>query len=798
MIQLRMLRPISDGKLNDEFAKLTAPSHTELLKNLQSYIEKIPEGERYNIFYTLGHVDPSEGEQKRTWSSQESLPFDIDDVDASQIPQLLQVFFEVTGLDKNKTAVVSSGHGLQILVALATPIVSREYFKANRKSYKAILDNLSSAMSAKGLKGKPDPAVFAPNFLFRLPGTINRKAHKGLADCNATLLQGHLEPQEFMLSVAGLTDSDQITEKQMSYMAVDTPSVEAGCNFLKWAKEKPAEVNEPQWYASLSILGRLDNGRQKALDYSKGHPQYSAEGTLAKLDQALATSGPRTCENINALWSGCEGCPNFRKVSSPITIKSKDFIATSATGFHLLNAKGGLSPQHEDLRRFFDRELGYFVHPDSGGIYVHNEKLYEHWSKLQLKAYAGEMFKPDVMDHVAVEFVARVQRTKHERLNADSTEGLINFSNGILEIKSGKLIPHHRDYHFLYVLPFDYDPNAKCKEFDALMDRVSCSDLDITQQLLEFTGYSICDQSYRWQKALLLKGSGANGKSTFLRIVEKIAGEKNVSCLSLTDLQNEVSRSMLEGRLLNISDEMPSYKMANSELFKKLMGGKITIRTFYEMGTEMECRTKFMFGCNEIPSTWDNSEGLYRRFMIVPFDAKFDKSNTDHALMQKIDTELPGIFNRVYSAYRAALARGYLHEASRSIAELKSYQRDNDFMGTWIDETLKVEAIDATSFVATTELLNKYNAEHKTEMLGSQPFTKALKRKIPHYEERRSKKWINKSYIHVLTGISFRRGIDAEEEPKVNGAVHANGNGHAKVEEVSRVVKVEPGAEDFL
>ena len=50
---------------------------------------------------------------------------------------------------------------------------------------------------------------------------------------------------------------------------------------------------------------------------------------------------------------------------------------------------------------------------------------------------------------------------------------------------------------------------------------------------------------------------------------------------------------------------------------------------------------------NHYPTTSDNSHGLRRRAMVVPFDRQFGPGEADKELFPKIwDTELPGVLNR--------------------------------------------------------------------------------------------------------------------------------------------------------
>src|SRR5690606_36495669 len=106
------------------------------------------------------------------------------------------------------------------------------------------------------------------------------------------------EPQE-----KGITSQDI-----RQFPRPDTDYLLEECQFIKWNFEKAHEVTEPEWYAAMSIVGILLNGRELVHKMSKGHPDYDYHQTDTKLAQALEASGPRTCANIDTLSSKCRGC----------------------------------------------------------------------------------------------------------------------------------------------------------------------------------------------------------------------------------------------------------------------------------------------------------------------------------------------------------------------------------------------------------------------------------------------------------------------------------------------------------
>jgi putative DNA primase/helicase len=278
---------------------------------------------------------------------------------------------------------------------------------------------------------------------------------------------------------------------------------------------------------------------------------------------------------------------------------------------------------------------------------------------------------------------------------------------------------------------------------------------------LEFIGYTVCDQNYWLQKGLLLVGEGSNGKSTFLKIVEALAGRENTSFLSIGDLHQETTRSGLEGKLVNISDELPNYSLKNTEMFKKLMGGSATARKLYQDAGDMDNTAKFIFSCNELPMTTDVSHGMFRRLAIVPFAATFKMGdNADVFILDRMRAELPGIFNRVYRHYQKLKKRGNLIESVRSNEELARYQEGVDRVGTWIKENLRWNGKwdDTVGFVKINDVFENYHSDCKRseeKPVSKDHFTRHLHRQLDHFNERYVRRADGDDRPYVLRGVWF-------------------------------------------
>jgi putative DNA primase/helicase len=102
----------------------------------------------------------------------------------------------------------------------------------------------------------------------------------------------------------------------------------------------------------------------------------------------------------------------------------------------------------------------------------------------------------------------------------ESDKVLINLQNGTLEI-DGNGQHELRDFDsadFLkYQLPFDYNPQASAPMFQKFLDKV-LPDKSAQNVLAEYCGY-VFVKNLKLEKAMILYGQGANGKSVFFDVI---------------------------------------------------------------------------------------------------------------------------------------------------------------------------------------------------------------------------------------------------------------------------------------
>lgn len=741
---------------------------------LNALLATIPESEHHNLYFTVADVfnERTAGEKGRRLREQWALPFDIDNLHipegsdgAAEAERAARAALDCLGIPYKQTGVVFSGNGVQFFIRLDVPILSDDYFDSARAHYAAVCRKIQATLIEQHIQGTVDTSVFSAARLMRLPNTMNVKPNK--PSRKAIILNGTLVPQGFdLFKVSGIEAGPSTSyiadEALKNYPKPDTKAVCSGCKFLQHCEQNQEKVTEPQWYAANSIWGRLENGRELVHRCSEKHPAYSHYETEVKIDQALASAGPRTCKNIDTLWDGCKECEHYGLITSPIMIRGADFIASKDFGFRerKVSKTGSVIPgvvAYEDLIKEFSQTTDYKSFVEGDMIYVYNGKYWKHMEDAFIREWMVTKVTPAPSAAEMKEFITRAKSrntVRTDELHAAS-DGFMNFNNCVLELATLEMKPHNKDYGFFNVLPFNYDRLATSPRWDTFLNEVMEDDPERVTLLKEFGGYCISGDEYWAHKAMLIVGDGANGKSVYMETLAACVGKDNYSAVPMQNFANMQSRYMLVGKLFNYSEETSVKALNDSTILKTLAsGGEIEVKKLYAQPYTIHNKAKLILSANEMPLSNDRSTGLYRRLIIVEFEACFDGTKADPFLKAKLKEEMPGIVNSLLLAYRNARIRGAFIESAKVAAALTEYKEDTESSAyRFIREQLEIVR-DPNVYATCSEVYQRY--VQFAELEGEYPVTQnafgRLLRKFSSKSKSKAKLHdgkIQKIYPHV-------------------------------------------------
>ena len=256
--------------------------------------------------------------------------------------------------------------------------------------------------------------------------------------------------------------------------------------------------------------------------------------------------------------------------------------------------------------------------------------------------------------------------------------------NGTFNLESNTLELWAPEHEITHQLPFEWDDDAKCPLYDDLVEQTFNGDYEAIQLWDEYAAYTLVpDMSFH--KMVFLVGPGGSGKTTLSNVLHSIHDPSAVSSTPVTALHDERMRSMLVGKLLNISSEQSRLNPVADDYLKKITGGDLVdVRFLYKDSVSMRLTVRFLELANDLPTIKDVSDAIRRRLFILTCPNKV--KNPDRHLSRKLLAERPGILKRWTKAFRDLYKRGEFLEPESSREEVDIFLRESDPVITWFDE----------------------------------------------------------------------------------------------------------------
>jgi putative DNA primase/helicase len=383
---------------------------------------------------------------------------------------------------------------------------------------------------------------------------------------------------------------------------------------------------------------------------------------------------------------------------------------------------------------------GWSLCSNHGRLYFYNGQYWEIIDKDDLNWFLGKAAKyigVDEYDAEHYEFKERLYKQFLSQANIprpekDSKTVLINLQNGTYEFSQEgcKLRAFDKGDFLTYQLPFAYSPEAKAPLFFEFLNKVQ-PQIENQNILAEFFAYIfISTGTLKLEKALLLYGEGANGKSVIFEIMNSLLGGTNISCFSLSSLvdANGYTRANLANKLLNYASEINGDM--ESDTFKLLASGEpVSARYIYGPPFTLRNYAKLAFNCNILPRAVEHTKAYFRRFLIIPFEVIIPEEEQDRELSKKIvaQGELSGVFNWVLEGLDRLLKQKHFTYSKSVEDALKTYQAETDSVQQFLEDGFWEKSEYPISAKHLSSEYHEYCQEHRYRASNHINFLKRLK-----------------------------------------------------------------------
>src|SRR5574341_139575 len=275
----------------------------------------------------------------------------------------------------------------------------------------------------------------------------------------------------------------------------------------------------------------------------------------------------------------------------------------------------------------------------------------------------------------------------------DLNPWLLGVPGGVLDLESGAMLEPNREQYITKqctVAPANGTPQ-RWLEF---LNRVTDDNEPLIQFLHRCAGYWLTGQT-REHSLTFLYGTGANGKSVFMRTLGGILGveaqQYAASCQMTVFVESRVERHSTElarlrgARLVMAEETAGGAKWVQAKIQWLTGEGSVTARFMRQDDFTFKPCFKLLFAGNHKPMLRSVDEAIKRRFHLVPFTVTIPESERDLQLFDKLREEWPQILGWMVDGCTEWQRMGLrVPDVIRDATN--TYLETEDALGQWLDE----------------------------------------------------------------------------------------------------------------
>lgn len=297
----------------------------------------------------------------------------------------------------------------------------------------------------------------------------------------------------------------------------------------------------------------------------------------------------------------------------------------------------------------------------------------------------------------AVELARSDLRLIVSSIALDSDPMLLGVRNGVLDLRTGALLPATPEHYITRQANVAFDPSARCPLWEEVINRIFAGDAELIAYLQRATGYMLTGDARERLFFFLYGEHTGTGKTTFSSTLLELWGDyavraKSEILMRATTIypgrpQPEILA--LRGARLVIATELSDEQRFDEEQLKDLVGGMdiITARTLHSAKMQAFIPTfKLLMYGNQKPRMRADDDAIWSRLHLIPFIHEVPRAERDKTLPEKLRREFPGILNWALAGLAAWQRAGILDAPKAVSAASEGYRNEQDTMGQFLEE----------------------------------------------------------------------------------------------------------------
>lgn len=357
----------------------------------------------------------------------------------------------------------------------------------------------------------------------------------------------------------------------------------------------------------------------------------------------------------------------------------------------------------------------------------------------------------------------------------DANPDVLNTPTGTVELRTGKLRAHTREDLISRSTNVPYQPGANASAWTAFLQQV-LPDPELRAYVQRAAGYILTGHTSE-QVFLVLLGSGANGKSVFVRTLSRVLGEYATAAAAETfmlsrrgggDTRSDLVR--LRGHRLVTTSETSDGLQFDERLLKEVTGGEqITARALYAPEVTFTPRLTLVVSCNGLPRFDGADYAMRRRLRVIPFSVQIPDEYQDPRLADKLGREAPSIL-----AWAIEGARAWYRDGLGTCDAVQAASADSadeqDPIGQFLEEACTRDPLATTTSADMAKAYGNWADQNRGPNLGARTLGAGLRRHgIEQYRTKNTRGWKGISTTPVTRGDASSRDFPTDTEPGTSG-----------------------------
>lgn len=283
------------------------------------------------------------------------------------------------------------------------------------------------------------------------------------------------------------------------------------------------------------------------------------------------------------------------------------------------------------------------------------------------------------------------------------------FWDGLVDIQTGSYVENTGEYFYTSNLSCAYAPEAKCPTFEAFVQSCTGGEPILEELIWETIGYVLSGDT-KAKKFFVLIGPKDTGKSLLANIISALLGNESVQAIGINEVARPFAISELVDRKLAVCMDLGDEVINESAIgvIKAVTGGDlIRAEAKYKAGKTTAISARFLFGTNHRIRTKSLDLAFADRQIAIPFLYPVPKERQDKEMLEKIQTELPGIAVKAIKAYLRLVANNYIFPDANSLIPSKEEISHEQVVSDFITNCCE---FSSEARVSTEKLYQEYTS----------------------------------------------------------------------------------------